>query len=85
MTNKMTMIAKDGRDGEMQGEMQYLMVSMMIRERLAESAEARRGAAGGPVDRGRPPLAGLRRLLYGAPVARVDAACPTPRHAGAVR
>ena len=69
----------------MQGEMQYLMVSMMIRERMAESEAARRGVVAARADRERPMLAGLRRLVYGAQVPHVDATCPSPRHAGATR
>lgn len=82
------MIVMDGRDGEMQGDVQYQMVSMMIHERLAQSAAAQRAVASGRAEHGWSMAAAMRRLVYGAQVAqvaRVDATCPTPRHAGATR
>lgn len=74
------MIVMDGRDLEMQGDMQYLTVKMMLSERLAESEAARRGVAEGREERDWSRLAELRRRLYGA---RVDVACTTPRQVGA--
>ncbi|HEX9044096.1 MAG TPA: hypothetical protein VF802_03630 [Candidatus Limnocylindrales bacterium] len=64
----------------MQGETQYLMVKMMLAERLAESESAWRGVVDGRMERDWSRLAELQTRLYGA---HVDVARSTPRQVAA--